>query len=82
MKNNINGSSMATGGFVTHHDRGENPVVRVPQKTTGDLAQPLPIGLAKASPSFKKVEEESTPKTKEDEKKAIAESVEKIIEEK
>jgi len=64
---------MATGGHVVHHDRGETPVVRTPpSKATGDVSG-NPAGFAQASPFFKKLEQEK-PKSKADEKKAIAEA--------
>lgn len=70
-KQNINGSTMATGGYVVKHSPNEEPEVRVPQKATGDVK---PQGLAKASPFFKKLEDAIKPETPEKEKKIIAEA--------
>ncbi len=72
--NQIGGSTMATGGHVVHHDRGQDPIVRVPQKATGDVPEEKLAGVAKASPFFKKLAE-VLPKSKAEEQKAVAESV-------
>ena len=66
-------ASMATGGYVTQHSPITQPVVRVPQKVTGDIKPEIPQGLAKASPFFKKLED-VLPKSKIEEAKAIAEA--------
>ena len=76
------GSTFNTGGYVVHHDRDEQPVVRVPQKTTGDVPAEKLSGVAKASPFFKKLDEPVKPKNKQDEKKVIAEAVEKVLDDK
>ena len=65
--------SINTGGHVVQHSAGRDPVVRTPQKATGNLPD---RGFAKASPLFKKIDE-VVPLSKEEEKKAIAESTEK-----
>ena len=70
-------ATMATGGFVSHHDRGEQPEVRVPQRATGDVPGEQLGGLAKASPFFKKLAEVQPP-SKAAEQKAIAEASEKV----
>lgn len=72
------GSTMATGGHVVHHNRGEQPVVRVPQKATGEVPGDSQHGLAKASPFFKKLAE-VLPPTKAEERKAIAEASKEIV---
>jgi hypothetical protein len=63
--------TISTGGLVAQHGRGEAPVVRVPQKVTGDIKPELPKGLAKASPFLKKIEP-VVPTSEKDEKDAIA----------
>lgn len=78
-RNNLEGSTFQTGGHVAHHARASDPVVRVPQKTTGDVDGDKMGGLAKASPNFKPIEPAPAPKTKAEEKKAVAESTEKVI---
>ena len=75
----IGASVMATGGHVVSHKPKEEPVVRTPQRATGDVPADKVEGLAKASPAFKKVEEVVKPKTKADEKKAIAKATEKKV---
>jgi hypothetical protein len=69
---------MATGGHVVHYNRGQEPVVRIPQKTTGDVPAEQAAGLAKASPFFKKLAE-VMPKTKAEEKKVVAEAIVKPV---
>lgn len=76
-KNDIDSSTMATGGHVVHHSRETNPVVRVPQKTTGEVPGEKLAGLAKASPFFKPIAE-IKPSSKAEEQKAIAEAVQPI----
>lgn len=72
-------ATMATGGHVVHHERGEQPEIRV-QKATGDVK---PTGLAKASPFFKPLEAAiEKPKTVEEEKKVIASATESVLEDK
>ena len=73
-RKNQEGSTMSTGGLIVHHNRGQEPVVRVPQKATGDVPAEQAQGLAKASPFFKKLAE-IAPKTKADEKKVVAEAI-------
>lgn len=75
-------STFATGGQVVQHSRDADPVIRTPQKTTGDVSGEKLAGLAKASPFFQKLEEAIKPQTQEEEKKAIAKATEKIIDEK
>lgn len=70
-------ATMATGGHVVHHDRGMDPIVRVPQKATGDVKGDKLAGLAKASPFFKPLAE-LPPATKADEKKAVAEASQNV----
>lgn len=77
-KNQIDGSTMSTGGHVVRYDRGEAPVVRVPQKATGDVPGDKLTGLAKASPFFQKLAE-VLPPTKAEEQKAIAEASEEVV---
>jgi len=79
---NLDGSVMNTGGHVVSHSRDAAPVVRTPQKATGDVPAENTKGIAKASPFFKKVAEVVKPKSKEEEKKAIAKATEKVIEKK
>lgn len=70
-------ATMATGGNIVHHARGEEPEIRV-QKATGDVK---PTGLAKASPFFKPIDVGvEKPKTVEEEKKVIASATEKVLE--
>ena len=71
-------ATMATGGLVSHHNRGEVPEVRVPQRATGDVSGENLPGLAKASPFFKKLAEMQPP-TKAAEQKAIAEAIEDVV---
>ncbi len=68
----IGASTIQTGGHVAHHRRGSDPVVRTPQKATGDVPGDKARGLAKASPFFKKLKDVVSPKSQDDEKKAIA----------
>lgn len=75
----LGASTMQTGGHVVAHSRDAEPVVRVPQKTTGDVPAEQSQGLAKASPFFKKLSE-VLPKSKADEKKALAEATEDPLE--
>jgi len=76
-ENNIGGSTINTGGHVAHHARGKETVVKTPQKATGDVPAKKLSGLAKASPFFEKVKEVVKPKTKAEEKQAIAKATEK-----
>ena len=70
-------ATMATGGHIVHHARGEEPEIRI-QKATGDVK---PSGLAKASPFFKPIEAGlEKPQSTEEEKKVIASATEKILE--
>lgn len=68
----IGASTMHTGGHVASHRRNADPVVRTPQKATGDVQGDKAHGLAKASPFFQKLKEVVKPSSKEDEAKAIA----------
>lgn len=72
----IGASTMSTGGHVVSHRRGADPVVRTPQKATGDVPGDKAQGIAKASPFFKKLKEVVQPKSKAEEKKVIAEATE------
>jgi hypothetical protein len=72
----ISGSTMHTGGHVSSHSREADPVVRTPQKATGDVPAEKSKGLAKASPFFKKLKDTVKPKSKAEEKKALAEASE------
>lgn len=76
-RKNQEGSTMATGGQIVHYNRGMDPVIRVPQKTTGDVPAEQAAGLAKASPFFKKMAE-VMPKSKAEEKKVVAEAIEPV----
>lgn len=76
-KNQLDGATMATGGHVVHHTRGLNPVVRIPQKVTGEVPSEKLAGTAKASPFFKPIAE-IKPSSKAEEKKAIAEAVQPV----
>jgi len=81
-KQDLNSATMHTGGHLASHSRKADPVVRTPQKATGDVPAEKIKGLAKASPFFKKVKE-ALPKSKAEEKKVIAEATEtKVTEEK
>jgi hypothetical protein len=71
----IDVSTIQTGGYVAHHGRNQDPNVRVP-KATGDMTEGIRSGLAKASPFFKKLKE-LKPDSPEEEKKAVAEATEK-----
>ncbi len=72
-------ATMATGGNIVHHQRGEDPEIRV-QKATGDVK---PSGLAKASPFFKPLDAGlKKPKSTADEKNIIANATEQVIEDK
>ena len=78
----IGASAMNMGGHIASHRRDADPVVRVPQKTTGDVSPEKAKGLAKASPFFKKLTETLSPRTKAEEKNAIEESTEEVVDEK
>lgn len=70
-------ATLATGGQIVHHERGEEPEVKI-QKATGDVKA---SGLAKASPFFKPIEAGlEKPQSTEDEKKVIASATEKVLE--
>ena len=73
------GSTFNTGGIVVRHNGVDEAIVKVPHKTTGDIPEDKMVGLAKASPFFKNIEEVTKPKTKEEENKIVASSVEKVI---
>lgn len=75
----IGASTMHTGGHVASHRAGAEPVVRTPQKATGDVQGDKAQGLAKASPFFKKLKEIVKPQSKADEKQAIASATEDPI---
>jgi hypothetical protein len=75
----IGGSVMHTGGHLASHRRDAEPVVRTPQKTTGDVPGEKAKGLAKASPFFKKLGAKLNPRSKEEEKKIIAAATEDPI---
>jgi len=77
---NIGSSVMSTGGHLASHSRGAAPVVRTPQKATGDVPGSKAKGIAKASPMFKKLKEVVTPKTKKEEQRVIAKATEKKVE--
>lgn len=70
----ISGATINTGGLIARHDRGKDPEIRVPQKTTGDIPAEKAKGLAKASPLFKKLKELVLPESKVDEAQAVAEA--------
>jgi len=72
----IGASTLHTGGHIASHRRGADPVVRTPQKATGDVQGDKAQGLAKASPFFKKLKEIVKPESKADEKQAIASATE------
>ena len=72
--NDLAGVTLQTGGHVAKHVPNEEPEVKAPQKTTGDVKDKKLTGLAKASPFFKDLKDKVLPKSKEDEKKAIAKS--------
>ena len=72
--NKLESSTMQTGGHVVHHSREHDPIVKVPQKATGDVSGEKMGGLAKASPFFQPLEEIEVPATPAAEQKAIAES--------
>lgn len=69
---------MNTGGHVASHRRGAAPVVRTPQKATGDVPAEKMLGAAKASPAFRELKE-VLPVTKVEEKKVIAKATEKPV---
>lgn len=71
--------SVATGGNNTLHRPGQDPIVQVPSKATGEIKNDEPKGIAKASPNFKPIEPKS-PENKEDEKKAIANNTKPVTE--
>jgi len=75
----IGASTFNTGGHVASHRRGSDPVVRTPQKATGDVPAEKISGAAKASPFFKKLKE-VLPGSKAEEKKVIAKATEKAPE--
>ena len=77
----IGASVMNTGGHVASHRRGSAPVVRTPQKTTGDVSPEKLLGAAKASPAFKELKE-TAPISKTEEKKVIAKATEEVIKKK
>ena len=68
---------MHTGGHVASHSRTSDPVVRVPQKATGDVPAEKISGAAKASPFFKELKE-VLPTSKKEEQKVIAQAVEEV----
>lgn len=68
----IGASTMHTGGHVASHRRSSEPVVRTPQKATGDVPGDKARGLAKASPFFQRLTDIVKPKSKDEEAKAIA----------
>jgi hypothetical protein len=76
----ISASVMNTGGHVVSHSRDNEPVIRTPQKATGDVPAEKLQGLAKASPFLKKIKDVVTPKSKEEERRVIAQSTEKVVE--
>lgn len=76
---NIGASTFNTGGHVVSHSRTADPVVRTPQKATGDVPADKIKGAAKASPFFKKLKE-VLPTTNAEEKKVIAKATEKVVE--
>lgn len=77
---NIDASTMHTGGHIVSHSRKADPVVRTPQKATGDVSGEKVSGLAKASPLFKKLKDTVVPKSKSEEKRVIAQATEKVDE--
>lgn len=72
----VGASTMHTGGHIAFHRRAADPVVRTPQRATGDVPGDKAQGLAKASPFFKKLGEVLSPQSKTDEVQAIAEATE------
>lgn len=73
-------ATLATGGQIVHHEPGEVPEIKVPQKATGDVK---PSGLAKASPFFKPLDAGlEKPQSAEEEKKVVASATEKVLKEK
>lgn len=73
----VSRSFFGTGSFVSSNRRGDEAIVKMPQKATGDVQDEQVTGLAKASPFFRKLEEEPVvPETKEEEKRIIASAVE------
>ncbi len=76
----IGASTMQTGGHLAQHRRGSDPVIRTPQKATGDVPGDKARGLAKASPFFKKLKAVIAPKGPEEEKKALAGAKEELPE--
>jgi hypothetical protein len=78
----VGAAVMSTGGHVVSHRRDAEPVVRTPAKTTGDVSGEKVGGVAKASPFFRKLGEVVNPKSKTEEKRAIAEATEKDKKEK
>lgn len=75
----IGASTLHTGGHIVSHRRGADPVVRTPQKATGDVQGDKAQGLAKASPFFKKLKDIVKPQSKTDEKQAIASATEDSV---
>lgn len=78
--NNKDFVSLNTGGFLARHTQ-QDVKVQIPEnKVTGDIKNlPDPLGFAKASPTFKKIE--PAPLTEEEKQKAVAENTE-VVEDK
>ena len=75
----VGASTFQTGGHIASHRRGAAPVVRTPQKATGDVPASKMSGAAKASPFFKRLKE-ILPGSKTEEQKIIAQATEKTDE--